>query len=190
MLKNLITPFKLVDTISIQVSNEEESRRVLNIYPINNSDILVNNTYINQIIGGTIYTKLIKTAGEYASMFFLIFSTILLMSYILNSISYRKKEVGILRAIGCKSKDIFWIFMIESLCLTGICLIISCNFISYIVAQFNNAMGTLAGSEFSFLCFDTLQFIYLLLATLIITVIANLIPIKKIAKMKPIDVIR
>lgn len=188
-IKRLIIPFKLVDTISIEVSNEDELRKTLEAYPVNNGDILANNTYINQIIGGTVYTKLIKTVGKYASMFFLVFSTILLMSFILNSISYRKKEIGILRAIGCKSKDIFLIFMTESLCLAGICLIISYNLISFIAMQFNNAMGTFVSGEISFINFDNLQFIYLLLATSIITILANLIPIKRITKMKPIDVI-
>jgi len=127
--------------------------------------------------------------GSYGSVFFLIFSIFLLMNFINTSVSFRKKEVGILRAIGCKSRDILKMFIVESFVLILICLSLSYFTINTIANFFNNALSTFISNDVNFLVFGYKQFTYLTFIMFLIIFIANIIPIKKITSMKPIDII-
>ena len=117
------------------------------------------------------------------------FAIILLLSFISSSISYRKKEIGILRAIGCKSKDILTMFIIESISLILLALLIASKLIELIVVKFNSALGMFLSNDVSYLSYDFKQQGLLILITLLIVLIANIIPIRKVTKMKPIDAI-
>jgi hypothetical protein len=51
----------------------------------------------------------------YVGIGFALFSALLLMNFIATSISYKKREIGILRAVGARSSDVFKIFFSEAL---------------------------------------------------------------------------
>lgn len=50
----------------------------------------------------------------YIGIGFAIFASVMLANFIATSISYKKQEIGILRAIGSRSNDVFRIFFSES----------------------------------------------------------------------------
>lgn len=54
-----------------------------------------------------------------------VFSTLLLSNFISLSISNKKKEIGILRAVGAREGDVFKIFIAESLTIVIICSILA-----------------------------------------------------------------
>ena len=56
----------------------------------------------------------------YASIALFIFAAVLMMNFIIVSISYRKKDIGILRAIGARSTDVLKIFIWEGVMLAVI----------------------------------------------------------------------
>ena len=56
----------------------------------------------------------------------LFFAILLFASLIASSINSRQKEIGILRALGARSKDIFLIYGLESLIVAFLCAIFSC----------------------------------------------------------------
>ena len=153
------------------------------------SDTILYSKYTNGLLNSLIFTVIINTVGKYGTIFFLIFAIILLVNFISSSITYRKKEIGILRAIGCKSKDILTMFTVESISLILISLAIANKLIMLIVAKFNSALGLFLSNEVSYLNYNLKQQAILVIITLVIVLIANIIPIRKITKTKPIDAI-
>ena len=55
---------------------------------------------------------------------FAAFAALMLANFIGTSISYKKQEIGILRAIGSRSNDVFRIFFAESFVIAMICIMI------------------------------------------------------------------
>ena len=178
-----------VDSIFTEVKNEQELRDLFSKYPMDKSDTILYSKYTNGLLNSLIFTVVLKVVGKYGTIFFLIFAIILLLSFISSSISYRKKEIGILRAIGCKSKDILTMFIIESISLILLALLIASKLIELIVLKFNSALGMFLSNDVSYLSYDFKQQGLLILITLLIVLIANIIPIRKVTKMKPIDAI-
>ena len=178
-----------VDSIFTEVKNEQELRDLFSKYPMDKSDTILYSKYTNGLLNSLIFTVVLKVVGKYGTIFFLIFAIILLLSFISSSISYRKKEIGILRAIGCKSKDILTMFIIESISLVLLALLIASKLIELIVVKFNSALGMFLSNDVSYLSYDFKQQGLLILITLLIVLIANIIPIRKVTKMKPIDAI-
>ena len=178
-----------VETIFTEVKNEEELRALFEKYPSDKSDSILYSRYTDGLLNSLLFTSLLKLVGKYGTMFFLVFAVILLVNFISSSITYRKKEIGILRAIGCKSKDIFTMFIVESIALISISLIISNILIEIIVQKFNGYLSSFIGNEVSFLNFGIEQQVIMIAVICLVGLLANLIPIKKVTKMKPIDAI-
>lgn len=188
-LNNIIQKNIYVDSIFTEVKDEQELRDLFSKYPMDKSDTILYSKYTNGLLNSLIFTVIINTVGKYGTIFFLIFAIILLVNFISSSITYRKKEIGILRAIGCKSKDILTMFTVESISLILISLAIANKLIMLIVAKFNSALGLFLSNEVSYLNYNLKQQAILVIITLVIVLIANIIPIRKITKTKPIDAI-
>ena len=80
-------------------------------------------------------------------------------------------------------------FIIESISLILLALLIASKLIELIVLKFNSALGMFLSNDVSYLSYDFKQQGLLILITLLIVLIANIIPIRKVTKMKPIDAI-
>lgn len=120
---------------------------------------------------------------------FCVFAALMLMNFISTSISYKKREIGILRAIGARKKDVFSIFYNESLIIAMI------NFVLSLVATFalvnivNNALRNEYGLVITIINFGARQIGILLIVSILVAVIASLLPVMKISKKQPIDAI-
>lgn len=121
---------------------------------------------------------------------FAVFASLMLANFIGTSISYKKQEIGILRAIGARSNDVFKIFFSESLIIAVINFVISCIVVGILSMVFNMFTRYVAGILISVLDFGPRQVILLLLVSVGVAAAASFIPVKKIAAKKPIDAIR
>jgi len=123
-------------------------------------------------------------------LIFLAFTIILISNFIFTSISYRKKEIGILRSLGTTNKDIVKVFLWESLMVAIISGIIGSVF-SIVVSQFLNStiMSNSLSTKLVPFIIEIRQFSVIFIISLGITFISTLIPLRKISKMKPIDAI-
>ena len=131
----------------------------------------------------------ISKIAFYFSIFALIFSIILFLYFALNSISNNKKEIGILRALGAKTSDIYKIFYLE-IFIVGLFAFVISNVISYFsVLIVNNIISSDLFVHIRPVMFrvDTIYILFIVL--LCLTFISFVIPLLKISKMKPIDLI-
>lgn len=117
---------------------------------------------------------------------------LLVINLISLSIASRKREVGILSALGTSNRDITSIFIIETLIISAITLVIVLALIlsltpliNYLFSYSNDLVEILP-----FVRIDFLTITVLVLSSFGLLPLAALIPLKKIVKMKPIDAIR
>lgn len=124
----------------------------------------------------------------YVGLAFAAFAILLFSNFIAASISQKKREIGILRAVGARSSDVFKIFFSESFVISVICLLLSIAG-SFLLCQYIN--GELAeGIGASLLVFGPISVAVLLVVALITAVLATFFPVFKAAKKRPVESIR
>ena len=126
----------------------------------------------------------------YVGIGFAVFASLMLTNFIGTSITHKKQEIGILRAIGSRSSDVFRIFFAESFIIAMINYVLSLAGTLTVTIVINNVLRNDAGLLITFLNFGIRQVGLLLLVSLAVAFIATFFPVKKIASMKPIDAIK
>ncbi|MCM1295569.1 MAG: ABC transporter ATP-binding protein/permease [Muribaculaceae bacterium] len=123
----------------------------------------------------------------YVGLGLAIFSTVLMSNYIAVSISSQKRQIGILRALGARSSDVFAIFYSESLIIALVNFALAT--ISALIASLaiNSQIASGFGLPITFMIFGIRQGALILAVSLGISLIASLVSIFSIAKRKPVD---
>jgi len=125
----------------------------------------------------------------YIGIGFAVFAALMLMNFIAVSITQKKKEIGILRAIGARSSDVFKIFFSESFIITIInsILAIAATLTACILL---NRMIRDQGTLISVLDFGIRQIVFVFAVGIATAIIASFLPVWKIARKKPVDAIK
>ena len=126
----------------------------------------------------------------YIGIGFAVFASLMLTNFISTSITHKKQEIGILRAIGSRSNDVFRIFFAESFIIAMINYVLSLAGTISVTIVINSLLRDEAGMLITFLNFGIRQIGILLAVSLAVAFIATFLPVKKIASMKPIDAIK
>ena len=137
--------------------------------------------------------ELLEVLGQvflYVGIGFAVFASLMLANFISTSVTYKKQEIGILRAIGSRSSDVFRIFFAESFIIAMINFVTSVAGTLSVTIVLNNVLRNDAGILITFLNFGVRQVALLLLVSLAVAFVATFFPVKKIASMKPIDAIK
>ncbi len=130
------------------------------------------------------------TAFLYVGIAFAVFASLMLSNFIGTSITYKKQDIGILRAIGSRSNDVFRIFFAESFIIAMINFVLSSIATGAISFLVNTVLRDEAGILITFLSFGIRQIFVLFAVSLLVAFVATFLPVRKIAKMKPIDAIK
>lgn len=122
----------------------------------------------------------------------LIVLVLLVINLISFSIASRKKEVGILSALGASSGDITSIFLLETLIISAISFVVILALAFIFQWVFNRILSSayLLNIVIPFLRVDIVTVATLTVSAFGLLLLAALIPIRKIIKLKPIDAIR
>lgn len=134
--------------------------------------------------------SILGTVFVVVGIVFVIFAALLFSNFIGVSISYKKREIGILRAIGSRGSDVFRIFFAESFVIAMINFVLSFLATVLICAWANSLIRNETGLLLTLLNVGIRQFVLLLAVCLFIAFIASFLPVKKIASKRPIDAIR
>ena len=126
----------------------------------------------------------------YIGLGFALFAALMLANFIGISISHKKQEIGILRAIGSRSNDVFRIFFAESFIIAMINFVLSAIGVGVATVIINVLLKKNLGILITVFCFSLRQIVLLLAVSIFVAFIASFLPVKKIASKKPIDAIR
>lgn len=149
-----------------------------------------NNSALNIIQTNKTTMKQIADLFLYIALALLSFSIFMLYNYISTSISNKRKSVGILRGLGASGKDVLLTFLLESMIIAFInatfasaFLIVGCNLInSYIINTMNISI--------SFAVYGARQFLLIFGIGIFTALLSSALPIIKISKKKPVELIR
>ena len=133
--------------------------------------------------------EMMTTVFFYIAIGFAVFASLMLMNFISTSIAYKKREIGVLRALGARGSDIFGIFFNESMViaminfvLAAVTTIVGCYFINSAVLSGMNMEIVLLNAGFR-------QVVLIFAISVAAAFIASFIPTFKISRKKPIDAI-
>ena len=121
---------------------------------------------------------------------FAAFAALMLANFIGTSISYKKQEIGILRAIGSRSNDVFRIFFAESFIIAMINFVLSAAGVFTATALINYLLRRNVGILITVLNFGIRQALLLLAVSILVAFLASFLPVRRIASKRPIDAIR
>ena len=125
----------------------------------------------------------------YIGIGFAVFSGLMLMNFISVSISYKRREIGILRAVGARSSDVFKIFFSEAAIIALINYVLSLAATITAITIFNNAVRNM-GVNVTLLNFGVRQIVLMLFVSLFVAAVASFFPVWNIARRKPVDAIK
>ncbi|MGN0557270.1 MAG: ABC transporter permease, partial [Acutalibacteraceae bacterium] len=135
----------------------------------------------------------IKTLAKiflYIGLGFAVFAAIMLANFIATSISRKKREIGILRAIGSRSADVFRIFFSEAFVIAMINFLLSAILVGVAVVCINSGVRQATGLMLTLLTFGVRQVALVLLVSVVVAALACFLPVRHIAAKRPIDAIR
>lgn len=156
-----------------------------------NTDTMIIKSQVSGVLEN--FVSMIETLAKvflYIGIGFAVFSSLFLMNFIAISISYKKKEIGILRALGARGSDVYGIFFNESLIITFINYLIAIVLTIGAIITINFVMKSELGFYLTLLTFGIRQIILMAVVSFLVALIASFLPTHKISKMKPIDAIQ
>ena len=165
----------------IVVSSYDESMDVL---------YTVNSPVIFELDSITGVLSVLAKVFLYIGIGFAVFASLMLSNFISTSIAYKKQEIGILRAIGARSNDVFRIFFSESFIIAMTNFVLSAIATGTVTAVINVNLRRSTGILITLLSFSLRQVALLLVISIGVAFIASFLPVRKIAAKKPIDAIR
>ena len=118
-----------------------------------------------------------------------VFAGLLLLNFISVSIASKKKDIGILRAVGARGSDVFKVFYSESGIIAGICFVLS-TITTLIVCTILNRemMRSLVGIPL--FDFGPLSILIILGISIVFSFVATFLPVLLAAKKPPVEAIR
>ncbi len=136
---------------------------------------------------------LIETLSKvflYVGIGFAVFASLMLFNFITISISYKKREIGILRAVGARSRDVFNIFFAESFIIAMIAFSFAIILTFIISKLINTSLVNEYNLMFTLLSPGIRQVLLVLAVSVGVAFISTFIPVYNIAMKRPIDAIR
>lgn len=183
------TPFKFL--LGEMPENEEEIRDLLIFTENENEEIVysLKNKTTLQLELVNDYIEELAAAFLYIGIGFAIFSSLMLSNFISVSINAKRKVIGILRALGARSKDVYKIFLNESIFISLINFVISSLGTFVVVQILNETLKRTTGLTINVFNFSIRQVILLFGVSIFVSIIASFIPVNNIARKKPVDAI-
>lgn len=189
-----LKPTGKYETIIAKMPKNYEDVKELVIYADNSANYEYRYTIKNCTSSSiSLVNEAITTSRKpllYIGIFFAIFASIMLMNFITVSISYRKREIGILRAVGARGMDVFKIFFNESLIIALINWVISSVVTATLVAIINTVCRTQLNLVITILNFGIIQLGLMLIISVGVAFISSFIPVYRVSKRKPVEAIR
>ena len=126
----------------------------------------------------------------YVAILLAAFSIFMLFNYISTSIVSKRQSIGVLRALGSNGRDVFRMFITESMIISIINGILACGVAALGCIFVNNYIRNVMNLTINFAIFGFRQIIIIILSSIITGILSSLFPIIKICKEKPVELIR
>lgn len=150
----------------------------------------INNPLYNSVVMVNGYVEVLSTVFLWAGIIFAIFSALLLFNFISVSISNKRKEIGILRAVGARGVDVFKIFFSESGIIVLICTVLAIIGTLVTCGIVNNILLTNLNLAVTLFVFGPISILMMIGIAIVVAFIATFLPVFFAARKKPVESIR
>lgn len=158
-------------------ADEEKTARLLSLelkeegvcFRMVNEIVSVVDTFGNDVQDITLYLS-------FVALGFLLFAGVLLATLIGSSVAFQKKEIGLLRSLGARTRDIYRIFGAKALVISLACAVPACIISAFSALMINRAAHE-AGVRLSVLYFGPLSFFALLAVAILSALLSSRLPI-------------
>ena len=131
-----------------------------------------------------------KTIVLSLGIVFAVLSAAIFINYISTSVAFKKKEIGILRALGAKKGNVVSIFLYEALFISLVTFAISSVLAVTGTIFINTLLTNMSGITISILTFDPIAFAYMGAVSIGIGLLATIVSTISLLKKKTIDIVR
>lgn len=152
------------------------------------SRIMMSGGFVSALKNVDYFVKELSMIFLYVGLVLAVFAALLLSNFISVSISNKKREIGILRAVGARSLDVFKIFFSESFVIGLICVLVSGAASYWLCNMINQEYAVELGA--SVFVFGIPSVAVLVGIAAVTIVVATFLPVYNAAKKKPVDSIR
>ncbi|MCM1367968.1 MAG: ABC transporter ATP-binding protein/permease [Roseburia sp.] len=132
----------------------------------------------------------LKTVFLIAGLILALFAFLLMFNFISASITAKKKEIGILRAIGARTLDTFKIFISEALIIAAICFAISAIGAFGLCIVLNNVLIADTFIKVTIFVFGPVSVLCILAIAIVTAMVSTIIPVGLYSRKPPISSIR
>lgn len=146
--------------------------------------VSIYSVYDNYMGNASFFETVLLIPAQIAAVAFCIFAVLLQMNFLTVSLERKKKEFGILRALGARKKDIAGICIVESFLITAIGFILSAIAVAITCVVLNRIYRIVM------FIFGWLPIVALIVLCFGVAALSAILPAVRIGKQKPIDVIR
>lgn len=150
----------------------------------------ISNTLYNSLSAITSLVGMLKKVFFWIGLVLAAFSALLLFNFITVSISSKTHEIGVLRAVGARGKDVFKIFFSESLFISLLAFIIALIGAIIVVVNLNTYISNELTFTLHLLDFGILSVLIMLAIAVAVAVVGTFIPVTLISRKKPVDSLR
>lgn len=131
----------------------------------------------------------LKIIGEISGIILFFFSGLLLFNFINLSISHKKKEMGILRALGASGFDVFKIFSIEGFLIAVINSILSIIGTGILINLINNKIQEEFIINVNAYSYTFITIILIIVVSFLSCFLSIFVPVLKVSRKTPIEAI-
>lgn len=176
--------------------NSDEARRALTGDAVAENDaesrrFMLHNNYQNDTLDR--YARIVATASGvffWAGIVFAAFAALLLFNFISVSINFKKRDIGILRALGARKVDVFKVFYSESMMIISACYLLSVIFSIILSVRFGVFLRNELLVSATLFFFGPLQALILGALAAAVAFISTVLPVYHHSKKPPVDAIR
>ena len=170
----------LTDNSQQQVANALNSGANVS-YQIKSNVFQMVNQFVSSIEN---YKQIFLIIG----LVFAVFSGLMLLNFISVSISAKRKDIGILRAVGARGADVFKIFFSETFIIAIICFVLASVGAYFVCGLLNTSLSAI--TSIKLLNFQPINAVFILVISFVVCLLATFFPVYFEAKKSPVESIR
>ena len=121
---------------------------------------------------------------------FALFAALMMLNFVSATVTDKKREIGILRAVGARAADVFLIFFAEAFVVAMLNFVLAAIATGIATVYINLAIRQELGFALTLLHFGLRQVGLIFAVSLVVAVLGTLLPASKIAKKTPVDAMR
>lgn len=149
-----------------------------------------NNSVLSLIKENEVLVRQVADLFLWSALALALVSVFMLYNYMSTSISSKKRSVGVLRALGAGRKDVLLTFLSESLIISAFNGILANIFAVVGASLVNTYIVEVMNISVQFVLFGIRQVWIISVITLLTGILSSILPIFKIAKKTPVELIR